>query len=233
MPAKTIASFLKAGALFAELPADEIAALAAAAREESYDARDRIFTEGETPASFWLVRAGRVKISKELRDGKEVILEILGPGEPFGGVAALDGRPYPASAHALEPSKVVRIPPEPILALSRRYLTIVREMSALLGRRLRAAHDVVRSLAAEPVEARLAARVIRLAEREGVRDHRGLVLPFRVTRQTLADMSGTTVETTIRVLGRWLRKGLVSEEDGRLIVHSVEALRELEEAGSG
>ncbi|HEY7540450.1 MAG TPA: Crp/Fnr family transcriptional regulator [Methylomirabilota bacterium] len=123
---------------------------------------------------------------------------------------------------------MVRIPPEPILALARRHPTLVREMAAMLSRRLRAAHDVVKSLASDPVEARLAGQLLRLAEREGTRDHRGLVLPFHLTRQTLADRSGTTVETTIRVLSRWLQKGLVGDEDGRLVVHAVEALREIE-----
>ena len=232
MPAKSIADFLKSGPLFAALPADEIVALATVAREDGYAARAYIFAEGDAPAWFWLVRSGRVKIVRQLRSGKEVVLELLGPGEPFGGVAVLEDRPYPASAQAMEASTVIRIPPEPIVALAQRHPTIVREMSLMLGRRLRAAHDSVKSLAADPVEARLAARLIRMAESEGTRDQRGLVLPFHLTRQTLADMSGTTVETTIRVLSRWLKKGLVSEEGGRLIVHSVEALRELEEAGN-
>lgn len=232
MPANAIADFLKAGALFAELPAEEIEALAAVARQDRYAAHEYIFTEGDAPAWFWLVRSGRVKVLRQSRGGKEVVLELLGPGEPFGGVAALEGRPYPASAQAMEASAVVRIPPEPIVALARRYPAIVRELASMLGRRLRSAHDSVKSLASDPVEARLAARLIRLAESAGTRDQRGLVLPFRVTRQTLADMTGTTVETTIRIVSRWLKKGIVEEEDGRLIVPSVEVLRELEDPGA-
>jgi CRP-like cAMP-binding protein len=228
MPAKAIADFLKAGAIFATLPAEEVAALAAVAREERYQAREYIFTEGEAPAWFWLVRTGRVKILRQSRGGKEVVLELLGPGDPFGGVAALEGRPYPASAQAMEASTVVRIPPEPIVALAQHHPGIVRELAAMLSQRLRSAYYSVKSLAADPVEARLAARLIRLAEGEGTRDPRGLVLPFRVTRQTLADMTGTTVETTIRIVSRWLKKGVLDEEDGRLIVPSVEVLRELD-----
>ena len=233
MPANRIADFLKAGTIFADLPAEDIVALATIAREDRYQAREYIFAEGDAPAWFWLVRSGRVKILRQSRDGKDVVLELLGPGEPFGGVAAIEGRPYPASAQAVETSTVVRIPPQPIVALAQRHPTIVREMALMLGRRLRTAHDSVKSLASAPVEARLAATLIRLAESEGVPDQRGLVLPFRLTRQTLADMTGTTVETTIRVLGRWLKKGILSEEDGRFIVPSVEVLREIEEPGAG
>jgi len=229
MPARAIADFLKDGTVFADLPADEIAALAAVAREDRYPARELLFSEGDAPAWFWLVRTGRVKILRQSRGGKEIVLELLGPGEPFGGMAALEARPYPASAQAMEACAVVRIPPEPIVALARRHPSFVREMAGMLARRLRGAHDSVKSLATRSVEGRLAVRLIRLAESEGVRDQRGLVLPFRVTRQTLADMTGTTVETTIRVLSRWLKKGIVEEEGGRLIVPSVEVLRNLEE----
>ena len=229
MPAKTVADFLKGGTIFVGVPAEEIASLAAVAREDRYAAREYLFTEGDAPAWFWLVRAGRVKILKQSRDGKEVVLELVGPGEPFGGVAALEGRAYPASAQAMETSTVVRIPPEPIVALARRHPAFVREMAGMLGQRLRAAHDSVKSLATDPVEARLAARLMRLADAEGERDPRGLVLPFRLTRQTLADMTGTTVETTIRVVSRWLKKGILDEGDGRLIVPSIEVLRELVE----
>jgi CRP-like cAMP-binding protein len=229
MPAKTIADFLKGGTIFAGVPAEEIASLAAVAREDRYAAREYLFTEGDAPAWFWLVRSGRVKILKQSRGGKEVVLELVGPGEPFGGVAALEGRAYPASAQAMETSTVVRIPPEPIVALARRHPGFGGELARMLGRRLRAAHDSVKSLATDPVEARLAVRLMRLAEAEGERDPRGLVLPFRLTRQTLADMTGTTVETTIRVVSRWLKKGILDEGDGRLIVPSIEVLRELVE----
>src|SRR5262249_8184045 len=132
MPAKTIANFLKSGTLFADVPADEVAALAAVARETRYRPREYIFSEGEAPAAFWLVRSGRVKILKQSSGGGEIVLELLGPGEPFGGMAALEERPYPASAQAMEASTVVRIPPEPILGLARRHPTIVREMAMML-----------------------------------------------------------------------------------------------------
>jgi CRP/FNR family transcriptional regulator, nitrogen oxide reductase regulator len=227
MPAKTIADFLRGATIFAGVPVEETASLAVVTREDRFEAREYLFTEGDAPAWFWLVRSGRVKILKPSRGGKEVVLELVGPGEPFGGVAALEGRAYPASAQAMETSTVVRIPPEPIVALARRHPAFVREMAGMLAQRLRAAHDSVKSLAADPVEARLAARLIRLAEAEGERDARGLVLPFRLTRQTLADMTGTTVETTIRVVSRWLKKGILDEGDDRLIVPSIEVLREL------
>src|SRR5262249_57394576 len=100
-PARLVPVSLRARAVSAGLPAEEIGALAAVAREDRYAAREYLFAEGDAPAWFWLVRSGRVKILRQLHDGKEVVLELLGPGEPFGGVAALQGRPYPAAAQAM------------------------------------------------------------------------------------------------------------------------------------
>jgi len=225
MPRSDRAVFLSASPVFAAVPAREIDALAAIAREETYSARDWIFMEGTPAEWFCVVRSGRVKILRAARGGKEVVLELLGPGEPFGGVAVIEQRPYPASAQAIESSVVVKIPREPIVALTQRHPGVIREMALMIGRRLRAAHESVRSLAADPVEARLAAALLRLAERDGQRGARGITLPYPLTRQSLADMTGTTVETTIRIVSRWQKDHLVRHHDGRLLLADLDALR--------
>ena len=128
---------------------------------------------------------------------------------------------------------VVKIPAEVAVGLAERHPSVVREMALLIGRRLRAAHDSVKSLSVEPVEARLAATLLRLADREGVRSKGGVELPFHLTRQSLADMSGTTVESAIRVVSRWLRDGLVEDRGGRLVIQDRDGLRELAEGEPG
>lgn len=225
MPGQPVAAFLRASPVFAAVPPRELQALAAVAREEEYRARDYVFMEGDPAHWLCLVRSGRVRIVKHSRTGKDVVLELLGPGEVFGGVAVIERRPYPASAQAMEPTVVLKIPADPLVGLADRHPTIIREMALMIGRRLRTAHESVKSLSVDPVEARLAGRLLALAEREGTRGRQGLTLPFHLTRQSLADMTGTTVETTIRVVGRWMRDGVVADEGGRLIVRDPEALR--------
>ena len=219
MPPKDVAAFLRQRPMFAGLPAREVDALAAVAVEETHRARAYVFMEGDPSRWFYLVKSGHVKIVRHSKAGKDVVLELLGPGEVFGGVAVIERRPYPAAAQATGSITVVKIPAEPMLALAERHPAFVKEMALMLGRRLRSAHDSVESLAVDPVEARLAAALVRLAEREGTpAKGQGVVLPFHLTRQSLADMTGTTVETTIRVLGRWQRDGLLAEEGGRLVL---------------
>jgi CRP-like cAMP-binding protein len=229
MPVSPIVEFLKRTAVFAALSAREVQALAGVAREDQYRARDYIFMEGGPAHWFCLVKSGHVKIVRHARTGRDVVLELLGVGEMFGGVAVIERRPYPASAQATEPSTVVRIPQDAIVALAEREPSIIREIALMIGRRLRGAHDSVKSLAADPVEARLAAALVRLADREGSRGAAGIRLPFPLTRQSLADMTGTTVETTIRIVSRWLKDRVVMEDAGHLVLRDVETLRGLAE----
>jgi len=221
---------IRGNPIFAGLPPRELTALAGAARETSYRAREYVFSEGDPAVVFCLVKRGHVKILRRAKSGKDVVLDLLGPGEAFGGVAVIERRPYPASAQTTEPTVVTKIPQDVICALADRYPSIVREMALLIGERLRAAHATVTSLASDPVEARLASALVRLADREGVRAGSGVRLPFTLTRQSLADMTGTTVETAIRILSRWQRDGLVLEADGHLVLPDLEAVRVLAEA---
>jgi CRP-like cAMP-binding protein len=227
MPAKDAAALLRQNPVFAGLPAREVEALGAVAIQESYRPRDFVFMESDPARWFCLVKTGRVKIVRHSKAGKDVVLELVGPGEIFGGVAVLERRPYPAAAQATEPTVVLKVPAEAVNALTERHPTLIKELALMIGRRLRQAHDSVKSLSVDPVEARLAAALLRLAERDGARSTQGLTLPFHLTRQSLADMTGTTVETTIRIVSRWLKDGLLADDGARLRVADVEALRAL------
>ena len=231
MPAQDIAAFLRQRSVFAGLPAREIDAVAALTVEETHRARSYIFMEGDPARWFYVVRSGHVKIVRHSKTGKDVVLELLGPGEIFGGIAVIEKRPYPAAAQATEATVVLKTPAEPIIALAERHPALIKEMALVIGRRLRAAHDSVTSLAVDPVEARLAAALLRLAKREGTQDEKtgGMALPFHLSRQSLADMTGTTVETAIRTISRWLKDGLLVDNGGRLILTDLERLGELAE----
>jgi len=229
MSAKEIAAFLGRNPVFAGIPPRELESLAGVALEEAHRARADIFMEGDTSRWFYLVRSGHVKIVRHSKTGKDVVLELLGPDEIFGGVAVIEKRPYPASAQATEPTVILKIPADPMIVLANRYPAFIKEMALMIGRRLRAAHDSVTSLAVDPVEARLAAALLRLAKREGTRSDKGVTLPFHLTRQSLADMTGTTVETAIRILSRWLRDGVLDDDGGRLVLTDWDGLSALAE----
>lgn len=225
MPQEEIATFLKASPVFAGLPPKIVETLAALAREEACRPLDYVFAEGEAALWFCLVKSGRVKLVKQSRAGKEVVLEVLGPGEVVGGVAALEKRPHPAGAQAVELSVIVKIPAEAMVALTERFPSVIKELALMIGRRLRAAQDSVKPVAVDPVEARLAAALLELAERQGSGVAQELTLPFHLTPRRFAEMAGTTVETTVRIFSRWLKEGLLLDDGSRLVLKDVEALR--------
>lgn len=225
MTDRAVGRLLRASPVFGGLPQKELEGLIQVTQTEGRRAREFIFLEGDLSLWLYIVQSGRVKILKHSRAGKDVVLELLGPGEIFGGVAVLEKRPYPATAQAMETTEVLKIPRDALLALAERYPSIVKEMALMIGRRLRAAHEAFKALAVEPVEPRLAATLVRLADREGKPSRAGVELPYHLTRQSLADMAGTTVETTIRVVSRWIKDGLVVEDSGRLALKNPEALR--------
>src|SRR6266542_3748533 len=161
MPSKDASAFLKTSPVFAVLPAREIEALGAVTVEETHRPREYIFMEGDPSRWFCVVKSGHVKIVRHSRTGSDVVLELLGPGEVFGGVAVIEKRPYPATGQAAEPTVVLKLPAEPIIALADRHPALVKEMALMIGRRLRSAHDSVESLAVDPVEARLARTLVR------------------------------------------------------------------------
>jgi CRP-like cAMP-binding protein len=227
---QSIGELLRENPVFRGVPAKEIESLIPVTQAERRRPREFIFMEGDPSLWLYIVKSGRVKILKHSRAGKDVVLELLGPGEIFGGVAVLEKRPYPATAQAMETTDVLKIPRDPLLTLSERHPSIVREMALMIGRRLRTAHESVKSLAVEPVEARLAATLMRLAGREGKPSRNGVELPYHLTRQSLADMAGTTVETAIRVVSRWIKDGLVMDDSGRLVLRKPDALRAMAES---
>jgi Crp-like helix-turn-helix domain len=105
-----------------------------------------------------------------------------------------------------------------VIALAERRPAFIKQMALMIGRRLCVAHDSVASLAVDRVEAGVAAALLLFAKREGTHSHRGVTLPFHLTRQSLADMTGTTVETAIRILSRWTRDGVLDDDGGRLVL---------------
>lgn len=201
-----------------------------AATHEQPVARGKIlFSEGQPADSVWAVKAGLIHIVKFGAGGKEIVLEVIPPGELFGAVVALQDRPYPASAVAAEPSVVWRMPATLARELCMKHPTLRASILEHVATRLREAHDRLRSVALEPVEQRLARMLLGLAEKIGKK--KGGLTTLAITRQELADMVGTTVETTIRITSKWQRAGLVRSSRHEIGLADPEALGKIARSG--
>lgn len=186
-----------------------------------------LFFAGDPPAYLFIVWSGRVKLVRHSIDGRDVVLDVLGPGRLIGELAVFEGAPYSQTAQAMEDVAVITIARQDFLALLQRYPSVALAVINELVRRLRVANDLVQSLAVDRVERRIARALLRLAAHNGARRDHGLVIPVRLTRQDLADMTGTTVETAIRVMSRFRKQGLIVTQGGRIIIKDPEQLNQI------
>ena len=209
---------LRANPLFRRLAEEDRARLAAVAKLRSYTKGEALFSEGDPSSSLFTLVDGRVKVVKLLPAGKEVILELFGPGDPVGAVAAYEARPYPASAVALEDTLAIVVPSAAFFQLLETCPTLVKGLLVGLSLRLVELTRRIAEVAGSRVEARFAMLFLKLAERMGERRDSAVFIHLALSRQDLADLAGTTIETAIRIMSRWNKEGvLLTEKDGFLI----------------
>ena len=211
---------LRRSTIFRRLASDDRERLATVASTRDYDKGAFIFSEGDSSEMFFTVVAGRVKVFKTTPRGSDVILELFGPGDPVGAVAVYEARAYPASAVALEPTTCLLIPRQAFFTLLETRPTLVRGLLVGLTHRLVELTNRLAELSGGRVEARLARFFLKLAADIGQKRADGIFVALVLSRQELADMIGTTIETAIRIMSRWGKDDIVrTEKDGFVVVN--------------
>jgi CRP-like cAMP-binding protein len=213
--------------LFKNLSDEELKELSNYITTVEFRKKDDIFTEGDAPEWFYIVSTGKVKVTKISHDGKEIILEIISPYDIFGGVAVLRNFPYPANAVAMEDSEILKISRKNLMRLVDRFPNLMYFIALQLGDRMKSSFDTLKNIALERVEARIAALLLKLGNKVGVETREGLMIDMRLTKQDVADMVGTTVETSIRTFSKFKKDGLVIDADGKVIIKNREGLMRL------
>lgn len=221
MQATGKAQILKNSSIFSSLNDDELGELAELVTERNFSANEFIFWDGDIPEWFNVIDQGQVKVFKHSSQGREFIIAFFGPGEMLGEVAIFEDKPYPASAQAVTETRIVGIKRIDLLAFLARHPQVALKIVNVLGGRLREAHSRLRDLAGERVEQRLSSILLMLSTKLG------LTLPF--TRQEIADMAGTTTETTIRVMSQLRERKIIRSTRGKVIILNKEKLRLLSE----
>jgi len=214
--------------LFAALPQAERAALAGRFVQRSLQRDDYIFFEGDPAERLVLVVQGRVKMVKHSESGRETILATFGPGQIVGEVGVLVGDVYPASAQALEPTITFSLGRREYAGLVRSHPDLAWALIAELGRRLQNAHDTIRSMAVEKVERRVARVLLSLARTAGrpapPPPDGAVRIGVPLSRQDIADMAGTVLETAIRTMSKFQKLGFVDTQEGYITLLKPHAL---------
>lgn len=226
MPAEEL---LRTMHVFGRLSPADRKAIADVAQVKDYAKGDTIFEQESPSDAFYAIARGRVKIFKMMPSGRDVILEVFGPGDPLGAVAAYMERPFPASASALEDTTCVVIPRPAFFRLLESSPSLVRGLLLGLTTRLVELTNRLAELTGGRIEARFARLFLKLAAQMGRAERGGTFIPLALSRQDLADMSGTTIETCIRIMSRWNKDAIVrTEKDGFVVLNK----RELERVAS-
>ncbi|HXH07604.1 MAG TPA: Crp/Fnr family transcriptional regulator [Vicinamibacterales bacterium] len=213
------ARLLAAVPLFQGLDAKALADVQANARTVRAAAGRVFFREGERARVFYVLRKGRVTFTQVSPEGHEVILRVIGPGEPFGGVAAfVENAVYPVTARAVEAAEAYAWDGPRMLGLMRRFPDMAINAARLIADRLHELQRQHRELMTERVERRVARALVRLAQSAGRRVEGGVEIDFPLSREDLARMTGTTLFTVSRILSAWKQQGLIATARRRVVV---------------
>lgn len=201
------------------LTPQDLRTVAEAATVRRYE-KGQVLFEQDTPSdAFYTIASGRVKIFKMLPTGKDMILEVFGKGDPLGAVAAYTGKPFPASAVALEETVCVVIPRPAFFRLLEAHPSLVRGLLLGMTVRLVELTNRLAELSGSRIEPRLARLFLKLAGDMGRPERGGTFIPLALSRQELADMTGTTIETAIRIMSRWNKDAIVhTDKDGFVVL---------------
>ncbi|OTA40653.1 MAG: hypothetical protein A6D92_14760 [Symbiobacterium thermophilum] len=213
--------FLRSLALFQGLSEEELARVAAIARERHYRKGTILFSEGDPGEAIYFVKKGRVRVFRTAANGQEQVLRVWGPGHEVGLVVLADKAPYPASAQVTEDSVLLVFRVDDLLQILPESRTLAANAFCLVGQRLRLARDLAHDLAVHNTHGRLANLLLRMAEEQGSN-----VITLGMTHQEIAGMIGTSRETVTRVLGDFRRTGCIAVRGEQVVIQDERKLRE-------
>ena len=210
--------------LFEGLPGDTLTRIIGLADSKQLESGGFFFNEGDPAELFFVLTSGRVKLTQLTPEGHQIVLRLIGPGDAFGGVGAFGEPTYPVSAEGIEASTALSwtstamrrlLESEPGMAVN--ALRFVAARYHDLQRRYRQAMT-------ERVERRVARALLRLVHDAGRRVDAGVEIAFPVSRQDIAEMTGTTLYTVSRLLSGWEEQGLVRSGRQRIVLTKPHAL---------
>ncbi len=185
-----------------------------------------VVRQGDSLESLFLVTAGAVRLSSVTRDGREVVVGILGPGEVFGECALL-GRPSPVDARVVGQTDLVTLPIPHLRDVLRHSPDTAEELLRLVAARLHRTARALEESLAGAVPARLSSRLRDLAETHGTRTPEGVRIQVPLTREELARMVGSTRESVSRTMGGFEGRGLVRTRGRTVVIPDPSALRDV------
>ena len=204
--------------LFVGCSAAELDDILREARSARYPKNTHVFQQGNAADSFFLLLHGHLRVVKITPDGQQVVVRYVVPGEVFGVAMAMGWKTYPATAAAVEDSVALVWPASAWPQLVAKHPVLAANTMQTIGGRLQEAHTRIVEMSTEQVEQRVAHALLRLAQQAGRRSERGVQIDFPLSRQDVAEMTGTTLHTVSRTLSAWEQQGLIESGRQRIVI---------------
>jgi CRP-like cAMP-binding protein len=198
---------------FAGLADEDLRRINRLFREQGFASGEAIYFAGDPAARLYVVAEGKVKLMRHTWAGKDVMLDMLAPGEFFGSLSTLRHDQYPDTAQSQTAACVLSIESEEFRDILKDYPQVALKVLDITSERLKSAHETIRQLSVFSVERRIAHTLLKLGEKLGQQDKVGLLIQVPLSRDDLAEMTGTTTESASRVMSQFQKDGLI--ESGR------------------
>lgn len=202
------------------------------ARSVRYPKNAKVFEQDEEARSFFVLLHGHLRVVKLTPDGQQVVVRFVSPGELFGVAMAIGRTTYPGTAVAVVDSIALAWASTAWPDLVARHPALAVNTLQTVGSRLQEAHTRVTEMSTEQVEQRVARAVLRLAQQAGRKTPQGILIDFPISRQDIAEMTGTTLHTVSRLLSAWEEAGWVEGGRQRVLVRDPHRLFLLAEGAS-
>jgi len=221
---------LEQAPLFRGASTEDKKELAVRARDWRAVRKETFVREGQPAGDSFLLCTGRVKLTQLSAEGEEFIVRLVGPGEHFGGLGLPPGSPHTETAEALEASDALVWDRRTLDALIERSPSVQRNAMRIVVQRLLSAEERCREIATEKVPQRLSRTLCRLVGQVGRPSEGGVLVAL--TREELAQMTGTTLFTVSRLFSQWEEQGVIRpRREGVLIDDAAGLVRIAEESG--
>src|SRR5690554_5531132 len=218
--------------LFRAVPDKDLDTVLSIARPMRLNAGHPVFQQGQPATQFFVLLHGHLKVVQTTAEGEQVVVRYVIPGEVFGIAKAMQRPAYPASCLAVEESVVLGWPSAEWDRFMTSNLQFAANALQAVGQRLHDAHARIKELSTEEVEQRVVRCLLRLIDSSGEKTDDGIAINFPITRQDIAEMTGTTLHTVSRLLSAWKEQGMVLTGRKRVTVRKVDDLIRLAE-GAG
>jgi CRP-like cAMP-binding protein len=217
---------------FRHLSSDAIIEINHLFEDCDFAAEQVLYFEGDPGRNLYLVASGKVKLTRLALSGREVLLDILQGGEYFGHLAIASQRGYSETAIAQTDCCILQISAQKFETVMNRYPEVTMRVLKAVGQRLEESQEVIKQLSVYTVAERVAATLIRLARKLGEQKQTGTLIQIPLSRQDLAAMTGTTVETVSRVMSHFSSEGLIFTGRKWVVLRDLERLMQIAKEGA-